>query len=231
MTTSERLPPNDWQQTEFPWMSSAADFRVRTSVLQDKARASMANALACGVSIPAILAKFDLNTSSWKTSQHCLDGDLASFSETWPRSGMMRNGIAYRLPPLALITSETVSGLLPTLTKHGNYNRKGSSKTSGDGLATVLKRMLPTLTKHDVRGGAKPERTIKMWEGSARRLRSAVINANSFPRDNWHHKPVLGGRFHGVSNRVDRIMCLGNAVVPQIPELIGRAIMDFEASR
>lgn len=32
----------------------------------------------------------------------------------------------------------------------------------------------------------------------------------------------------GVSKRVDRLRCLGNAVVPQIPEIIGRAIMNFE---
>lgn len=32
----------------------------------------------------------------------------------------------------------------------------------------------------------------------------------------------------GVPNRMDRLKQLGNAVVPQIPELIGRAIMEFE---
>ncbi len=35
----------------------------------------------------------------------------------------------------------------------------------------------------------------------------------------------------GVPNRVDRTDACGNAVVPQIPELIGRAIMDYEASQ
>lgn len=43
-------------------------------------------------------------------------------------------------------------------------------------------------------------------------------------RDYWNHQPILGRRLHGIPNRVDRIKGLGNAVVPQIPEIIGRAI-------
>jgi DNA (cytosine-5)-methyltransferase 1 len=37
--------------------------------------------------------------------------------------------------------------------------------------------------------------------------------------------PHLVRRFHGIPNRMDRIKALGNSVVPQIPEIIGRAIM------
>ena len=39
-------------------------------------------------------------------------------------------------------------------------------------------------------------------------------------------RPELVRRFHGIPNRVDRIRGLGNSVVPQIPEIIGRAIME-----
>lgn len=39
---------------------------------------------------------------------------------------------------------------MPTLTKHGNYKRKGASKKSGDGLVTAMK-MMPTLIKRDSR--------------------------------------------------------------------------------
>lgn len=60
------------------------------------------------------------------------------------------------------------------------------------------------------------------------RLRSAVPTEDGISRDYWAHQPVLGRGVHGVSNRVDRIKALGNSVVPQIPEMIGRAIMDAE---
>jgi DNA (cytosine-5)-methyltransferase 1 len=45
---------------------------------------------------------------------------------------------------------------------------------------------------------------------------------------NWITEPDVGRVAHGVSGRVDRLKQLGNAVVPQIPELIGRAIMEYD---
>jgi DNA (cytosine-5)-methyltransferase 1 len=41
----------------------------------------------------------------------------------------------------------------------------------------------------------------------------------------WDVEPNVGRVAHGVPQRVDRLKALGNAVVPQIPELIGRAIL------
>ncbi len=41
----------------------------------------------------------------------------------------------------------------------------------------------------------------------------------------WAAEPNVGRVAHGVRGRVDRLKQLGNAVVPQIPELIGNAIM------
>jgi len=45
----------------------------------------------------------------------------------------------------------------------------------------------------------------------------------------WKAEPDLGRVADGVPNRVDRLTRLGNAVVPQIPEIIGRAIMEAAA--
>jgi DNA (cytosine-5)-methyltransferase 1 len=44
----------------------------------------------------------------------------------------------------------------------------------------------------------------------------------------WRVEPNVGRVAHGIPNRVDRLRALGNAVVPQIPEIIGRAIMESQ---
>jgi DNA (cytosine-5)-methyltransferase 1 len=44
----------------------------------------------------------------------------------------------------------------------------------------------------------------------------------------WSAEPAVGRVAHGIPGRVDRLKALGNAVVPQIPELIGHAILEAE---
>ena len=51
-----------------------------------------------------------------------------------------------------------------------------------------------------------------------------MLAANSW----WRTEPNVGRVAHGVPSRVDRLRSLGNAVVPQIPEMIGRAIMEAD---
>jgi DNA (cytosine-5)-methyltransferase 1 len=47
-------------------------------------------------------------------------------------------------------------------------------------------------------------------------------------RDHWAVEPDVGRVADGVPGRVDRLKSLGNAVVPQIPEIIGRAILSAQ---
>ena len=109
--TLEPLPQINSDQMAFPWMSFAEDSPAKTSHTQGGGQAWKARDQDYGAKSPAWLASYDRNTSSWKTSQHSLVEGLDEFSETWPRSGMMRNGIAYQLPPLALRTAGIESGL------------------------------------------------------------------------------------------------------------------------
>ncbi len=67
-----------------------------------------------GLTTPALLATFDPDSCLWRTCQASLFGGLKPFSETWPRSGTTRSGIAYRLRPSAPPSYERESGFWPT---------------------------------------------------------------------------------------------------------------------
>lgn len=93
---------------------SAVDSPVKTSATPALEQVSLALAAACGMSSPASLAWFDRDSCSWRTWQRCLLADWEMFSGRWPRSGTMRNGIAYRLPPLVPIISVIGCSCWPT---------------------------------------------------------------------------------------------------------------------
>ena len=123
MTTCEPLPQDNFGQTALWLTPSVADSPARTLVRRAKEPALMEREAGFGTNTPASFANFDQESSSWRTWQVCLDGDLAEFSERWPRSGMMRSGTAYRLNTLAHPTRETGYGLLPTPMASDNRNR------------------------------------------------------------------------------------------------------------
>ena len=46
--------------------------------------------------------------------------------------------------------------------------------------------------------------------------------------ENWETEPAVGRVVDGFPDRAHRLKCLGNAVVPQIPQIIGKAILEAE---
>lgn len=54
-------------------------------------------------------------------------------------------------------------------------------------------------------------------------------NADAARSDWFHAASRVLRSADGVSCRMDRLRCLGNAVVPQVAEVIGRAILEFES--
>ena len=112
-------------------------FRAKTSALPETARDLTENAAECGTTWPASLAKFDPDTSSWKTAQLSLLGGLEEFSETWPRWGLMRAGECWERQTLVPRTSESASGLWQTPVaddavnrQAGKWNSRGEPKLS-----------------------------------------------------------------------------------------------------
>jgi DNA (cytosine-5)-methyltransferase 1 len=57
---------------------------------------------------------------------------------------------------------------------------------------------------------------------------SEIADAGHAAGDEWAAEPAIRRVVNGVPNRLERLTGLGNAVVPQIPELIGRAILKAE---
>ena len=123
-------------------MSCLADFPAPTSQSLAADRASTAKIQDFGRTWPESFATFDPDSCSWRTRQPLLIAVSDEFSATWPRSGTMQNGECWERMPLERRIVESVFGLwLPTPTVSGNHNRKGSSATSGDGLATAVAKM------------------------------------------------------------------------------------------
>jgi len=91
-------------------------------------------------------------------------------------------------------------------------------------------------------GGGSPVADAKITglEGRCeRRDISTVISrfgqSSGSINHNWRTEPDVGRVANGIPFRVDRLKSLGNAVVPQIPEILGRAILAnayrYEASQ
>jgi len=68
-----------------------------------------------------------------------------------------------------------------------------------------------------------------IWENRSRRCRRTVRGCCGERGTNqWLPEPNVGRVANGVPSRVDRLKCVGNAVLPQIVEIFGRAIMQAE---
>ena len=67
-------------------------------------------------------------------------------------------------------------------------------------------------------------RSSALQVGRSRFAREAAFDGDA-ARIEWRVEPNVGRVADGVPARVDRLRSLGNAVVPQIPELIGNAIL------
>lgn len=129
------------------WFRAA--FHAKTYPSQEKEQALKENEADFGQKCLGWFAKYDLNSSSWKIPQLSLVEGLDVFSETWPRSGTMRNGMCSALTTSALRTKETESGLWPTPTTDSARERKKKYAQGGKPLTLAVQEaeqmMHPTI--------------------------------------------------------------------------------------
>jgi hypothetical protein len=123
--------------------SYLAAFPAWTSAWQVREQASTEPAAGCGDTWRGSLARFDPDTSSWRTAQRCLLEDSRESLVTWPRSGMTADGQCWELPTLEHRTSGTGSGCAPN--GETFWHTPNTNGLDGDGLATAVAMSLTTI--------------------------------------------------------------------------------------
>lgn len=98
---------------EIASMLSAAVSPAKTSVPPAKVSELRVQEAGYGVNLHELLAKFDQDTSSWKTPRVSLLEDWNPSLQIWPAWGMMRTGVALGLTMSMRRTTDTVFGCLP----------------------------------------------------------------------------------------------------------------------
>jgi DNA (cytosine-5)-methyltransferase 1 len=234
-------------------------FPARTLAQPDEAQELTEKDRECGHTWQELLARYDQDTSSWKTPQSSLLEDSTVFLGTWPRWGLMRDGVSYQqqtlVPPIKEIGSGSwptptasampcegtqrimrkkwLAGQLtleeanaiagkdvrkaqgkvpawPTPTVCGNYNKKGLSKTSGDGLATAVAKW-PTPQASDNKQRATANSTARRMElGKQISLEAAVkfwptptahnAKEGAYPAEFSRNTPTLSAQAGGTLN-------------------------------
>lgn len=94
--------------------SSAEASPAKTYLAPEKVRESMEQEADSGLNLQESLAKHDPATHLWRTRQCSLFEDLGEYLETFPKSGMMRDGVLWELTMSERPTSERECGFWRT---------------------------------------------------------------------------------------------------------------------
>ena len=147
-----------------------AAFHAKTLAQQEKAQDLMENDQECGRIWRGWLAKYDPNTSLWKTPQCSLLEEEQESLEILPKWGMTVNGLLWEQPTLEPITRGTESGSkprhsLPTPTCNPHLPNLKSNTTGPKNLMQVAngewehlmppKQIWPTPCSTDYKGSGK----------------------------------------------------------------------------
>lgn len=192
--TCEPLTAGRGQALLTSWL---AGFHVRTSALPEKAQASKGPGQECGPTWRGSLARFDRNSSSWKTAQLSLLGDSELSSVIWPRSGMTAGGQCWELPMLERRTSGTGCGFLPNGVTFFNTPNTAGLNGGSNSRAAMKKRaaaIWPTPTASQARSEGQIGQMRKLVEAGAVTEAEAMISGSLRPArmKQWPTPTVCG---------------------------------------
>ena len=174
-----------------------------------------------------------------KTWQIFAVRDLSASCRIYGRSGMMHNGIVYRLPPLVHLTDGIESGLLPTPLASAKPDSPAERKRANPSLEAIVK-MSSAIKISGLQGNYQFKEVHRVSCKEIRAYRNTKgfaqwgVEPETIPRlteDRLNPDWVewLMGFPHGWTEggrRRQRLQSLGNAVVPLIPEFLGEVILN-----
>ena len=203
--TSENLTTESLQCIK-GWLTSyQGDSPVSLSLSQVKTRANQTNEI-CGQQPSNVLASYDRDSHSWRTSQiSLLTNTLDEFSEIWPKPGMIVNGELLPRPQLVPLISEKESGYWRT-PEHGDAaNRKFAVNSRGEPKLSAQVKQWPTPAAWDAnRGPQTSERMAKKLGGP--NLISVIKHREKFPTPTTprpHDNEKTAGEFMPSQNQKD----------------------------
>lgn len=209
-------------------MSSLQDSPVSPSVLPVNDSERMIQGI-CGRQQLNVFASYDHDSHSWRMSQGCLlTLTQEEFSETWPKAGMMRNGVCYRQPKWERRIREIGSGLWPTPTVDDADNSTlPPSQRERDNLPGAL------LKNGEASGGQlNPDwvEALMGWPPSWTSLypMSKEIFNRWLKTHQWEDwEPDIPRVVTGASDRVNRLKALGNGQVPEVVATAWRLLNEY----
>jgi len=143
--------------------------------------------------LPRLLAQWNPTRGVWETGQmDLLSGQSELYSETFPSSGMTRNGVVYELPTPALPTDASGYSLLPTaLASDGDKGGPNQRGASGDLRLSSAVQTFPT--PRATRGGSGTE---TMYRLGAERVDSGRTQGQVLLKTPTSQLAVNGGSQH-----------------------------------
>jgi hypothetical protein len=173
-----------------------AAFHAKIFHLLEKVLGLKGNTLAFGGKCGESLAKYDPKECLWKTRQYSLAGGLETFSETFPRWGMMQNGELYRVPtPSGLIAhrerqeyimNASASLFLPTVMAacvNGGQTCRSGDRKDELLLAAIVKK-LPTVTCEDSQQAGSRKHSPTLY--------SSIVKPQNMPTVQSHNRSMPG---------------------------------------
>ena len=204
--------------------SYLAAFPVPISALQGEAQGLTEKVPQCGITWRGWLAKFDPDSYSWKTAQCSFIEESGECLETFPVSGLTRDGLLWEQTRSERPTKGIERGLWRTPDTGGgdiwaSQTRPESSKEwsahpNQIGRSSEQSETMAHTSGKDVQGRGKP---------------CGIRQEPDTPSGTgwWAVEPRVGRVADGVAARVDRLKAIGNGQVPQVVAAVWRILSDI----